>query len=372
MSEPRNRAKLFILRRQSGGPGGAEKVVTRFARMFGATREVVALSAGHGVDAGVSGPGWWRALRFAFACDRAVRPGAGDIVFTMERGPRADIYRAGDGTHRRWLEIAYAGSLSRWVNPLHHVYPYLEHRTLAATPFIVANSEMGRRDIERFNPEAVGKVRVIRNAVDLARFRPRPDAERAELRRSLLPEAGDARIVVFAGSGWKRKGLARAIRLLADTAKHLDGERADLRLVVLGKGRPEEVADTLDAAGMRDRTHFAGAVSNVHDWLAIADLFLLPTAYDPCSNACLEALAAGCPVVTTENNGAAEAIRPGETGLILPGRETAEDATRLAGFLTTPQPSPAAIAATMADYSLARETADYERLFAEILRHRRA
>jgi UDP-glucose:(heptosyl)LPS alpha-1,3-glucosyltransferase len=38
----------------------------------------------------------------------------------------------------------------------------------------------------------------------------------------------------------------------------------------------------------------------------MADLFILPTLYDPFSNSCLEALACGCPVLTTQSNGASE------------------------------------------------------------------
>jgi UDP-glucose:(heptosyl)LPS alpha-1,3-glucosyltransferase len=51
--------------------------------------------------------------------------------------------------------------------------------------------------------------------------------------------------------------------------------------------------------------------------MASADLFLLPTIYDPFSNASLEAMAAGLPVITTEANGFAEIMRPGMDGEVL-------------------------------------------------------
>ena len=49
---------------------------------------------------------------------------------------------------------------------------------------------------------------------------------------------------------------------------------------------------------------------------AAADLFVLPTIYDPFSNACLEAMASGLPVITTLNNGAAEIIEEGIDGFV--------------------------------------------------------
>ena len=52
----------------------------------------------------------------------------------------------------------------------------------------------------------------------------------------------------------------------------------------------------------------------MHALLAAADAFVLPTLYEPFSNACLEALAAGLPVITTEANGFAEIIEAGAEG----------------------------------------------------------
>jgi UDP-glucose:(heptosyl)LPS alpha-1,3-glucosyltransferase len=53
-----------------------------------------------------------------------------------------------------------------------------------------------------------------------------------------------------------------------------------------------------------------------------ADIFLLPTLYDPFSNACLEALAAGRPVITTRANGFSEIIENGRHGTVV---ERADD-----------------------------------------------
>jgi UDP-glucose:(heptosyl)LPS alpha-1,3-glucosyltransferase len=52
---------------------------------------------------------------------------------------------------------------------------------------------------------------------------------------------------------------------------------------------------------------------------AAADIFILPTIYDPFSNACLEALACGLPVITTRSNGFSEIIENGVHGSIVEG-----------------------------------------------------
>jgi UDP-glucose:(heptosyl)LPS alpha-1,3-glucosyltransferase len=61
-----------------------------------------------------------------------------------------------------------------------------------------------------------------------------------------------------------------------------------------------------------------------------ADIFLLPTLYDPFSNACLEALAAGRPVVTTRANGFSEIIEDGRHGTVV---ERADDVGAISSAL---------------------------------------
>jgi UDP-glucose:(heptosyl)LPS alpha-1,3-glucosyltransferase len=63
-----------------------------------------------------------------------------------------------------------------------------------------------------------------------------------------------------------------------------------------------------------DRTRFLDSVADMAELMEAADVFVLPTIYDPFSNASLEALAAGLPVITTTANGFSEIMRPGLDG----------------------------------------------------------
>jgi UDP-glucose:(heptosyl)LPS alpha-1,3-glucosyltransferase len=69
---------------------------------------------------------------------------------------------------------------------------------------------------------------------------------------------------------------------------------------------------------------FEGQRTDVERCYAGADLFVLPTLYDPFANACLEAMACGLPVLTTAANGAAELIRDGINGCVLGDAPSAE------------------------------------------------
>ena len=69
--------------------------------------------------------------------------------------------------------------------------------------------------------------------------------------------------------------------------------------------------------GIDSRVTMVGHVSNPVPFYAAADAFALPTFFDPFANATLEAMAAGLPVVTSGQNGAAEVLRSGVDGLVV-------------------------------------------------------
>ena len=65
------------------------------------------------------------------------------------------------------------------------------------------------------------------------------------------------------------------------------------------------------------KVKFLGPVADMQSLYVAADLLVLPTVYDPFSNACLEALSYGMPVITTITNGFAEIIEPDVHGQVI-------------------------------------------------------
>ena len=60
-----------------------------------------------------------------------------------------------------------------------------------------------------------------------------------------------------------------------------------------------------------EKMRLLGPVADMQSLFAAADMFILPTVYDPFSNACLEALSYGLPVITTLTNGFSEIVESG-------------------------------------------------------------
>lgn len=321
--------RIALIRRRYTATGGAERYLAQLAAGLAGAGHTVHLFAHSwtGAPPGVRlhrvpvppGPAFVRVLGFAWTAHRMTRRGDVDLVHSFDRTIRPDIYRAGDGCHRAWLERrraveeGFARSFDR-VNPLHRSLLVLErHLFQGGCRRIITNSRMVREEILRYYGTSGAAIQVIYTGVDLGRFRPaRGEAARRDFRQALGVGPADP-VVLFAGSGFERKGL----RFLLEAAGRMRGMRG-LRVWVLGKGNLPRSRALADRLGIGDRVHFAGPVAEPEGWMAAADLFVLPTIYDPFSNACLEAMACGLPVITTAGNGIAELLEERHTGMVVP------------------------------------------------------
>ena len=273
----------------------------------------------------------WRDWSFARAVCRAVAKKAPELVQSHERLLCCDIFRAGDGVHRAWLDerLRDASAFKRWriERGFYHRYLLDVERRLFASPWlraVICNSKMVRDDLhERFGL-GVDKLPVIYNAVDSDMFSPELKQLRAEVRQKLgVPES--ATVFLLVGSGYVRKGVATAIQALSQLP-------SDTYLFVVGRdksrGRYRRLAQQL---GIARRVALLGAQDDPKPFYGAADAFVLPTLYDPCPNAALEAMACGLPIVTSTKCGAAELVTEHDAGFVCEAR----DVDALAGHMMT-------------------------------------
>ncbi len=158
------------------------------------------------------------------------------------------------------------------------------------------------------------KLHVMRNGVDLERFRPEPQAEaRAKL------GWGAGHWLLSVGHLIERKGHHIAIEALV----HLP----DVRLAIVGAG-PEDAALRALAArlGVAERVHFAGQVPNteLRWWYSAADALVLCSSREGWANVLLESMACGTPVVATNIWGTPEVVAAPEAGVLM--RQRSADA----------------------------------------------
>jgi UDP-glucose:(heptosyl)LPS alpha-1,3-glucosyltransferase len=236
-------------------------------------------------------------IAFADEVEKRRAQAACNVLMSLERIWHCDVFRAGDGVHQAWLNRrgkfeAPWRLFARRFNRKHCALLRLEKSLLddRGAERVIANSQMVRSEIVDLYNYRRDKIDVVRNGVPLDLFR--FDAVRREKSRGELRVESDEILALFAGSGWERKGLRYAIKAVETCAN------SKLRLLVAGRGDPAHYRST--------RTRFLGEVADLRAIYAAADIFILPTIYDPFSNACLEALACGLPVITTRANGFSE------------------------------------------------------------------
>lgn len=264
----------------------------------------------------------WRDWSFARAVCRAVTKKAPELVQSHERLLCCDVYRAGDGVHRSWLDerVRGASTLRRWFTEIspYHRYVLATERRLFASPLlkaVICNSRMVRQDIrDRFGlPD--DRLPVVYNAVDSEAFSPKLRAHRDSMRRK-LGVAEDATLFLLVGSGYARKGVAAALTALSRLPEK------NTHLLVVGRdkarGHYKRLARRL---GIASRVALVGAQDDPKPFYGAADVFVLPTLYDPCPNAALEAMACGLPVVTSTKCGAAELVVEHDAGFVCDARD---------------------------------------------------
>jgi len=319
--------RLALIRQRYNPFGGAERFIERAIAALeqGGTQITLitrAWDAGSGRKVLIVDPPYagrlWRDASFSRGVRSLLAQESFDLVQSHERIPGCDLYRAGDGVHRQWLEYRAreAGLVERLgmrLNP-YHWYTCAAERTMFAHPglrAVICNSQMVAAEIRRHFAVPAEKLHVIYNGVDLDHFHPQKRQEmRVEARRELGCKEGD-RVFSFVGSGFARKGLAAAIDALAVAG------RRNFRLVIAGRDRAmDRFAARAARAGVAGQVAFLGGRDDVRSVYAAADCFILPTRYDPFPNAALEALAMGLPVIVSSQCGAAEIVEQGRNGWV--------------------------------------------------------
>lgn len=320
--------------------GGAETYTVELARALverGHTVSMLAATFADSLDARVqrvtlphSGPTRLRRyVRFLDGLDRHLGEHRYDVVHAMLPVRRCDLYHPHAGVA---IEAVTRGHLkhqspvarfaSGWANRLNRKrqrFAAVERALLTPAagsrgkgmPVVLCLSDYIKAAVRRHYPLPDDRFATLINAVDLARFDPANERERAaEVRRS-LGITGDKVVGLIVAQDFARKGLREAVLAW----KQLGDER--LVLLVVGKDDFGPYKPLLAGAAYPDQVVYAGATRDVRPYYAAADFFVLPTRHDPCSLVVLEALAMGLPVISTRYNGACQVMTPATHGHVL-------------------------------------------------------
>src|SRR5437588_12048685 len=158
-----------------------------------------------------------------------------NVLMSLERVWSCDVYRAGDGVHRAWLERRRRFELplkqfARALNRKHRALLHLEESLFTSRKAgrVIAASQMVKKEIVDLYDYPADRIDIVHNGVPLDKFR--FDSELREKSREDLKLKPDQVALLFAGSGWERKGLVFAIQEMALC------KNKKMRLLVAGRG----------------------------------------------------------------------------------------------------------------------------------------
>lgn len=171
---------------------------------------------------------------------------------------------------------------------------------------IVVNCDFVRRHLEQDERVPATRIQLCYNGIDLETFgageAPRPPE---------LPL--DSFVIGVVCALRPEKGLSTLLQAFA-RVRHL---RAGMKLAIVGDGPMLEALQVeARTLGIREDCVFALSTVQVREWLRAMDIFVLPSVSEALSNALMEAMACGCPVVASNVGGNPELVRNGESGLL--------------------------------------------------------
>ena len=265
-------------------------------------------------------PRWRRELTFARRSVRAHRESGRDLLFAVRHALEADVYQPHGGCFRAArrgasghlpLALRAANQVVAGCRPATQILLWLDREVFRRSPEITLVSISGKVEDEfkAMYPEVAYHFRRLYHGVDTRHFQ---DGDREALASGLrvrheIPRTH--RVAVFLAHRFRPKGLRHVLQALSRVKQW--------HVLVGGRDDPRSFRRLAARLGMDRRVHFLGAVSDSREVLAGADALVLPTYFDACSLAVLEALACGTPVVTTLQSGSGELMESGQHGFVL-------------------------------------------------------
>lgn len=258
---------------------------------------------------------------FLWKAERLRKTGKYDFAISLGKSWNQDVTRMGGGPLRVfWSKSELAlppgmprlmKRLRRRLSPANWLTLFVEKHQFTAESEVIAVSHLVRDWLLAAHTELdPKKVHVVYNRPDTERFSPPLPEERTQMREALFASCSHGKMpgpeAVFIGTAstnFELKGVGPLIRAMARLPENT-------MLFVAGgrdSGTYQRLARKL---GIGHRVFFCGKVTDMPAFYKALDIFILPTFYDACSNAVLEALASGCKTITSSSNGASFFLHP--------------------------------------------------------------
>ncbi|MFQ5855136.1 MAG: glycosyltransferase [Anaerolineae bacterium] len=208
---------------------------------------------------------------------------------------------------------------------------------------LVAATPRDREQMITFYGADPTKIAVIPPGVDLELFRPIPQVEA----KAHLGLPAEHRMILFVGRIEPLKGLDTLIRAMARLVEKEPLLRGAFCVCIIGgEVEPELMDDEMrrlnrlrGELGISDVVTFLGSrdQTELPYYYSAAEMIAVPSYYESFGMVALEAMACGTPVIASDVGGLSFIVRDGETGFLIPERDTDALAEKMLLFLSRPE-----------------------------------
>jgi len=322
---------------------------------------------------------------FAKALKKHLTNNSYDIIHSVLPFPFADVYQPRGGSFAESIVRNAASYQNGFLESYKRITAFANiRRTMLLRaesklckdpdgPIIAALSQYVAHQFKRHYSVDDERIAVIPNGIKINK---RVDTAKADKLRTQilaqlgLKEADNPVLFLFVANNFRLKGLSVLIKAI-QAASHRNTERNSY-LIVAGNDRTHKYRRLAKKLNVHKKIIFCGAIRRIQNALAITDVAVLPTFYDPSSRFILEALAADKPVITTRFNGAADLFVNNQHGKVIDTPENIAALAEAIKYFTNTDNIQKASAAIIADnlkekISISRVAKQLKSLYESIL-----
>ena len=267
---------------------------------------------------------------FAKALKKYFKTHSYDIIHSVLPLDFADIYQPRGGSYAESIQqnaISYQNNfitsykkLTSFTNSRRTAMLNAEKRLCRKTdgPIVAALSNYVAQQFKNHYNLPQERITIIPNGVKINKEVDLNESEKLRtqiLSQLNLKEADNPALLLFVANNFRLKGLTPLLTALQKT-QNTKTQRLPY-LIIAGSGKSKKYRSLAKKLGVQNRIIFLGAIRHIQNAMAITDIAVLPTFYDPASRFILEALAADKPVITTKFNGATDLFKQDIHGKVI-------------------------------------------------------
>lgn len=312
-----------------------------------------------------------------------------DIIHSVLPLDFADIYQPRGGSYAETIAQNAASYGNNFFGTIKKITSFINLRRYSLLraekklcrkqngPIVAALSKYVAEQFKKHYRLEESRIKIICNGVRINK--PAETSETDRFRSQILAklnikEADEPVFFLFVAHNFRLKGLGPLIKAFKAALANM---QRPVFIIVAGKANTRKYRWLARKLGIYKHLFFLGNIRNIQTALAVCDVAVLPTYYDPASRFILEALAETKPVITTAFNGASDMFTSGRHGLVIDSPDNTQALSEALAYFTVTANIQNAHRAIEADnikenISIRRAAAELDALYDSILEKRRS